>query len=435
MAKSMPSLIYADEKGRIFDYPELEMAGSSGGLFVRVPEQDINPLPKGSELFLMPGRLPVGFDPRKKCFVALERDPRNPRVIPRAVAAFLAPAHTQTLNAAFLKMDNAPVLPLFSYAAIGWENEEFFVTAFRVDPLQRQDCDQFDETLIRKRTEEIVSRNANNRLLRHLANCALINGCPAAKNLMLRRWEAAVPTSPVCNAGCIGCISSQPEGIVPATQERIKFVPTPGEIAEVAVPHLESAPEGMISFGQGCEGEPLLQGNVLQEAISLIRKHTSRGTINLNTNGSLPDVVRRLCDAGLDSIRVSLNSFREPYYLRYYRPQGYTYRDVLKSIHIASNAGIFVSLNLLTFPGFTDQEDELEAMKPIMSETRIHFLQMRNINIDPEIYQKAMKLSPVRPTIGIREAMNRIQSNFPQLRFGYFNPFLRKFAATQALNA
>ncbi|MBW2146641.1 MAG: radical SAM protein [Deltaproteobacteria bacterium] len=400
------------------------MAGSSGKSFVRLSEHDLIPLPPGSELFLMPGRLPVGFDPIKKRFLPLEKDPWNPGVTPRAVAAFLAPAYTQTITAAFHKMAEASVLPLFSYTAVGWKDRGFLAAAFRVDPLQRQDLNQFDQAIIQKRTKQATSRSVNNRLLHHLANCALINCCPAARNLMLGRWEAPIPTSPSCNSRCIGCISYQPDGIVPATQERIKFVPEPGEIADVAVPHLESAPEGMISFGQGCEGEPLLQGMVLEKAIHLIRKQTSRGTINLNTNGSLPGVVRRLCDAGLDSVRISLNSFREPYYLRYYRPLNYTFSDVMESIRTVSDTGRFLSLNLLTFPGLTDQEEELEAIKRVMSESRIHLIQMRNLNIDPEIYLKAMKLHPGRPTMGIREVMVRIQLWFPYVKFGYFNPFL-----------
>jgi len=38
------------------------------------------------------------------------------------------------------------------------------------------------------------------------------------------------------------------------------------EIAELAAWHLARAPENFVSFGQGCEGEPLTRGNVLVEA-------------------------------------------------------------------------------------------------------------------------------------------------------------------------
>ena len=55
---------------------------------------------------------------------------------------------------------------------------------------------------------------------------------------------------------------------------RLSFVPTPQEIAEVAGPHLARAERGIASFGQGCEGEPLLQARVIEVAIRLIRART-----------------------------------------------------------------------------------------------------------------------------------------------------------------
>ena len=76
------------------------------------------------------------------------------------------------------------------------------------------------------------------------------------------------------------------------------------------MPHLQRAKRAIVSFGQGCEGEPLLQAETIAQAIRLIRSHTDRGTINLNSNASLPEAVERLISAGLDSIRVSLNSAR-----------------------------------------------------------------------------------------------------------------------------
>src|SRR5678810_375011 len=130
--------------------------------------------------------------------------------------------------------------------------------------------------------------------------------CPAARNFALGRWECPVPSSPACNANCIGCISFQPqdEQIV-STQDRLTFKPTAAENVEFTVPHLDTAPFPIVSFGQGCEGETLLMWETIRESIIEIRKHTSKGSININTNGSMPAAVRSLCEAGLTSIRVS----------------------------------------------------------------------------------------------------------------------------------
>ena len=100
--------------------------------------------------------------------------------------------------------------------------------------------------------------------------------CPPLRSAMPAAWAASV---------------SRRQEDLSATQERITFVPEAEEIAGVAVPHLEEAPKAVVSFGQGCEGEPLLQSEVIGEAIRAMRQASARGTINLNTNGSLPEAV------------------------------------------------------------------------------------------------------------------------------------------------
>jgi wyosine [tRNA(Phe)-imidazoG37] synthetase (radical SAM superfamily) len=92
----------------------------------------------------------------------------------------------------------------------------------------------------------------------------------------------------------------------------------------VAFP-LEEAEDAIVSFGQGCEGEPLIQWRLLERSIRKLQERTDRGTINLNTNGSFPDRVEKLCEAGLDSVRVTLNSPHRQYYNRYHKPKGYTF--------------------------------------------------------------------------------------------------------------
>ena len=73
-----------------------------------------------------------------------------------------------------------------------------------------------------------------------------------------------------------GCISLQPAECCPSPQERIKFRPTPEEIAEVGIYHLSVAPDGIISFGQGCEGEPSLAADNIAAGIKLCLLYTSR---------------------------------------------------------------------------------------------------------------------------------------------------------------
>jgi len=417
-------LVYADDSGQIYDHPYLEMAGSSGGIRQQVDESFLIPLPPGSELFLLPDRIPVGYDHNKQRFVELVADPHNPRREVQAVAAFMAPAHTQLLTAAYQNKQNAPLLPLFSYTAVGWKEGQFVVAGVRVDPLIRQDIDQFDLEKLERRARRALDRQAHNRLIQHLGTCALTYGCPAAKNYFLGRWEAPLPTSPQCNAACLGCISLQEDTGVCASQDRITFIPSPEEIAEVAVGHLQKATEPLVSFGQGCEGEPLLQGKTLAAAIRLIRQQTGSGTINLNTNGSLPGTIAQLRDSGLDSIRVSLNSAREVYYRNYYKPRGYSFADVQASLRTMKSRGGFVSINLLTLPGISDEEEEVKAIIHLIDDTGVDLIQMRNLNMDPEWYLREIGYRATGCRLGILQMMDRIRERHPQVKVGYFNPCL-----------
>lgn len=420
-----PFLVYADAEGRIFEWQELEMAGASGGEYERLGPGEWLPLPPGSELFLLPNRLPVGFNAGKRRWEVLDHDPYHPSKPVRAVAAFMAPAHTQIYSAAYQTLPGAPLLPLFAYTAVGWKDGHFVAAGVRVDPDERQDSRHFDPAEIRRRAHTRLKKEEHNRLIRHLGKCALSYGCPAARNLFMDRWEAPLPTSPVCNAGCLGCISLQEETGVSATQERISFVPSVEEIVGVALPHLKRAPRAVVSFGQGCEGEPLLQAEVIEPAIRVMRQASSRGTINLNTNGSRPNAVGKLCEAGLDSIRVSLNSCRPDMYAAYFRPRGYEFDALVRSLQMVKAHGGFASINYFVLPGFTDQEEEWKALCRFLEKTRVDLIQLRNLNIDPQWYLETLKIPKGAKAMGILPWMNRLRELFPALRFGYFNPCLK----------
>jgi pyruvate-formate lyase-activating enzyme len=350
--------------------------------------------------------------------VVLEENPYKPGTPAYAVAFFLPAAHTQTYLAAWENCNCACELPLFAYTALGWSNG-FVTAAMRVDESDRQDPDKFNMDKVKAGVEAWKKQFPKNRLVIHLTHCALVYGCPAALNLFQGREEAPLPTSPACNANCRGCISLQPEENPPSPQERIKFVPGPKEIAEVALNHIAHVDRPVVSFGQGCEGEPLMVGDTIEEAIRLIRAKTDKGTINLNSNASLPEMVARLADAGLDSLRVSMNSVRKTTYEAYFRPR-YEFNALSQSIDEMKKRNKFVSINLFVFPGITDAPKEAADLKAFIRDTKVDMIQWRNMNIDPDVYLDILN-QKIPAGIGIKKLINEIP-----LRKGYFNPYLAK---------
>jgi pyruvate-formate lyase-activating enzyme len=411
-----PYILYSDGKGNIFEDTSLYAVGRSGWDALPIPEDEWIDLPEGGQLYELPERRGIGIDVKTGEMRLCEKG--------WAVAAFIPPAHTGFYLAAYETLKDAPTLPLFCYTAVGWLNDKFYVPAIRIEQDIRQECEGFDQKKVEQGVQHLLKAYPHNRLVNHLANnCALTYHCPAARNYFMGRWECPIPSSPACNANCVGCISFQPEDeTIVSTQDRLAFKPTAEEIIEYTVPHLETAPYPIVSFGQGCEGEPLLMWETIREAIIEIRKHTSKGSININTNGSKPNAVRALCEAGLNSIRVSTNSARSEIYLPYYRPNNYQFEDIIESLKVMRSFGGWTSINYFVFPGMTDSVAEYEALRKLIIDTDLCMIQWRNFNIDPDWYLGKIGVIDGGEILGMKQLMELIREEFPRLRFGYFNP-------------
>jgi len=413
---SSPFIMYSDGNGNIFEDTTLYVVGRSGWDAYPVPVEDWIPLPDGGQLYELPGRRGIGIDVTTGEMRICEKG--------WAVAAFIPPAHTGLYVAAYETMPEAPTLPLFCYTAAGWYDEQIYVPAVRIEQDIRQECAGYDDEKIEDGHDALLQAYPDNRLVKHLMeNCCMTYTCPAARNMALGRWECPVPVSPACNANCIGCISFQPEEeTIVSTQDRLTFKPTAEEIVEFTVPHLETAPYPIISFGQGCEGEPLLMWETIKESIIEIRKHTPKGSININTNGSKPDAVRALCEVGLNSIRVSMNAARESIYTAYYQPNNYKFDDIIESLKVMTSFGGWTSINYFVFPGMTDSVEEYEALRKLIKETGLKMIQWRNFNIDPDWYLGKINVTDTGECMGVKQMMELLREEFPDLKFGYFNP-------------
>jgi pyruvate-formate lyase-activating enzyme len=433
-----PKLLIADSKNRIFDVDGAVAAGMKAGNFYPLDASQLIPLPFASELFVLTDRIAIGTGqvPTRQHFfeepvptvhsqLQVKYNPfskNKERCFP--VAAFLSPGYTATFNAAYAEDRNAKLLPLFSYAAVSWYKGGFYAAAVRIDRERRQDLRFMDMCSMRANAARFRKAYPKNRLVQHLCACACEYSCPAAINFFLERYEAPLPTSGTCNSLCFGCISVKHSPTCPAVQPRIRFLPTPQEIAQVALHHIGAVRKPVVSFGQGCEGEPLLVWDVLEKAIRLIRQSTKRGVINLNTNASRPQAIKRLRLAGLDSMRVSLNSVRRIFYNAYYKPLDYGFADVLSSIKMMKSLGGFVSINYLVMPGFTDERDEASALFGFIKDTKIDMIQWRNLNYDPLDYFRKLHILKTDPArlMGVGQLITEVKKRFPRLRHGYFNP-------------
>ena len=405
---------YADASGAIYDAPGYRALARLGDEIVPMDERQVIALPEGSDMVFLPER-PV---------LVADKKGRQERLATTlyAVAALLPPGYTRTLLPAFERPENVAHLPLFGYTAVALQNGQPVVAAIRTDDNKKWNPTRYNTPELADKVASVKQALPNNRIVEHLSNCALNWHCATAQNLFYRRWEAGLPISPVCNAACLGCISRQPAECCPSPQDRIDFAPTPKEIEEVMLFHLEAAPDAIISFGQGCEGEPSLGFERAVPAMRRVREQTQRGMININSNAGNTQAIMALVDAGLDSMRVSIISAREAVYEAYYRP-AYTLTAVEESIRYARAKGVFVSLNLLTFPGLNDREDEVAAWIDFLARTPVDMIQLRNLNMDPDWLVGELP-SGGKP-IGIANWIDALKKAHPAIQLASFTHYVK----------
>jgi len=409
----MITAVYADEAGEIFDAPGYRGLGRLGAEWTTLKERDLIPLPQSADLMFLPQRQALG-----------RRGGKNEALPGRAVAATLPAGFTRLYLPAFQKAAGAAPLPLYGYTAVALYKDALWAAASYTDANDKWDPAHYNTRELKKLVRRTKQDLPGNRIVEQVARCSLKWHCCTAQNLFYRRWEAGIPVSPACNANCLGCISLQPAECCPSPQSRIAFTPSPEEIASVGVYHLQAAPEAILSFGQGCEGEPSLAADVIADGIRRIRAKTRCGLININTNAGYTKGLQKIIDAGLDTMRVSIISGNPDSYRAYYRGS-YDLENVKASIRYAKKRGLYVSLNLLFFPGFNDREEEMDGWKKFLASAQIDMIQIRNLNIDPDMFLDAMP-NPEGKMRGAAHFLEEIRRAFPHLVIGSFSHYIQK---------
>jgi pyruvate-formate lyase-activating enzyme len=422
----LPRLLLALPDGTVTEHPAL-LAPVRSGDQVGVAGADERPvrLPEGASLSSLPGQRPVGIDPDTGETVVLREVKVGGKLVkPDAVAAVLPPGWTRTYLPAAHRTPLSPMLPQWAYSAAGWDEKlGFVVHAIHTDRRSHWSAKTHSTPDLAPKVEAL---RGEGRLYAQLAKCALEYRCFTAQNVFYAQDEGAIPASVGCNSRCIGCISEQIEGEGIASHERMDDAPTAEEMAALGLRHLANAGESqrgraMVSFGQGCEGEPLTRAGFIAKAIRLMRKETSRGSININTNGSRPEAMQKLVDAGLDACRVSINSALKPLYEAYYRPVGYDWDDVRATLRVVRDGGVYIALNLLTFPGITDRPGEVEALSALIGEFGVRQVQTRNLALDPEQYLAVARATAAPGDgMGIAAMLRRLRRDHPKLVIGNF---------------
>jgi pyruvate-formate lyase-activating enzyme len=86
--------------------------------------------------------------------------------------------------------------------------------------------------------------------------------------------------------------------------------------------------------------------------------------------------------------------------------------------------GLYTMINYLVFPGITDQEEEIEALRHLIKEKGVNFIHLKNLDIDPQFYMEKMPASS-SSAVGMKEMVALLDEEFSDLELGYFNQPVR----------
>jgi pyruvate-formate lyase-activating enzyme len=121
-------------------------------------------------------------------------------------------------------------------------------------------------------------------------------------------------------------------------------------------------------------------------------------------------------------------------YNAYYRPLGYTFEDVKESLVRAREANVYSSINLLCFPGMIDREREVEALLAFARETGLRLIQLRNLNIDPEVLLPRMPaLESMGRALGMKTLIETLKQELPDVVIGNFTRPVKRERGTLAI--
>ena len=403
--------VHADRSGRILvaDHPALAFDG------VRtVPFEHAIPLPPDAEVF-----------PIEREALASERSGRPRRLgAGRLTASALLPAgYLRTLFPAYVDEPGKPDLAPRPYAAVAADESGALVTAaILVERDVAHDHASYPKAEVAAKVAEGLRAHPGDRLVRQLARCAREYGCHAAANAFYGRWECALPIAAAPNERTPASLAPKRDGEAAPT-ESAAFHPTTEEIAGLAIAHLERGGSS-VGFGRACEGEPLLSGREVEDAIAQIRHRTREGRIHLDTNGSIPGGLRRLRSAGLDSICVRMISARAATYETLHGPDNYRFADVRASLRLAAELRLAVSVLVLVLPGVFDRAEELSELIAVLSELPDgSALVVRDLHADPLRALARLQSGGVEP-VGVSAALDRIKQEVRHIRVGAFVPHL-----------
>ncbi len=368
----IPRLLFADDKGTIYDHPTLKMTVRSENLKTIPYELEMEPVPDNVKPEYLENASPLAYNQEK---AGIE-------VFKSGHAIFIQPpeGYLRLYLPAYQKRNNDILLPK-PYTPVGWMNESFVSPITVVDKLPSSE-----------------SVNTGKKFHGFLKSYKKEN---AFKDFLLLNSDLYH--------------TKNEEIVFPLSEETSNF--SENDLTTILEHYSKIASYPILNICHNNFKEQTNPDNFLN-IIERIKSKNDNMTIIYSSNLQDMVILKKIVESGCDCINAELMTTNSE--TGWIVDESVSIENVYKSLQAIYRKNIYKSLTLHTLPGLTDRQTETESLIDFLSTFNIDLLLLRNMEIDPDIIfmNNNLKNEDIK---GLKNMLKLVKKKVKNIKIGYFN--------------
>lgn len=378
---NIPSLLFADKNGNIYDHPTLKMTGKTNSFDIVPYETELTELPKNHKIKFLEGAVPLGYDQERAKIVEFEGGFPVYITTPKGYLRVLMPS---------FKAFNNNILQPDEYTAVGFMEDTFYFPGIKADVLT-EDISEKNGTF----KDKIVKYEyANNKLVNYLIK-------------MSKKTFGEIETL-------------TPFGNEIIFDFRYFGETTPSEVYELLNIYSKEQKFPVVTFKNIALSDNIFE--IFVDSLKLTSKLDSL-TINIQNPIVPSNQMKKILEYPPNSITIpfisSLNSLISSKISDTIGLMKNHNESIQKLIELFQRYGTNVFVDLLILPGFTDTEGNIQNLVDFLNTYRINSLKLSNMKINPNrIFEGVESLK--EELLGIRTMLKKLKKECKELKFSVF---------------
>lgn len=159
------------------------------------------------------------------------------------------------------------------------------------------------------------------------------------------------------------------------------------------------------------------------KSYGIIRELTDENiTFNLNINSFSLDKLNRSLNEFIDTLSFDIKSCNPDFLTK----ESTNFDVMIKCFEIAEKNNLYISVNLLTLPGFTDSINEYEKTVEFLNAFKIDYLKLRELKTIPHKFFSENKIESSE-ILGLKNMLKYIKKRCKRVKMGYFSRAKQEF--------